>query len=262
MNLKRFALSTGAMAVALTASTIVGLAQGPMYDKVIVNLPYTVTVSDKTLQPGQYTIRELPSTSKSYVLLIYSDNGMRFETSAMTIPTLDNQTPNDTSVVLHHFGPDYYFDKVWIQGKNYGYEFPLPNSIKQRQREEMQPVSVAATYQSAPAETTTTAQNTQTQTQTQAETTPAPAPAPEATPAPAPAPAPAETAQNNNTAQTDNDNNNNTNNNTATDNTASNNTASDNTANREMPNTDAGWLMMLLSGGALSGAGLMLRKRR
>ncbi|MFN7997358.1 MAG: hypothetical protein U0Q18_27325 [Bryobacteraceae bacterium] len=246
MNLKRFAISTSVMAVALTASTIAGLAQGPMYDKVLVNLPYTVTVGDKTLQPGQYTIRELPSTSKSYVLLIYSDNGMHFETSAMTIPTLDNQTPNDTSVVLHHFGPDYYFDKVWIQGKNYGYEFPLPNSIKERQREEMQPVSVAATYQSAPAETTTTAQNTQTQTQTQTETAPAPAPAPEpapapapeAAPAPAPAPAPAETAQNNN----NNDDN--------------------NTANREMPHTDAGWLMMMLSGGALSGAGLMLRKRR
>jgi LPXTG-motif cell wall-anchored protein len=252
MNLKRFAFSTGVMAVALTASTIVGLAQGPMYDKVMVNLPYTVTVGDKTLQPGQYTIRELPSTSKSYVLLIYSDNGMRFETSAMTIPTLDNQTPNDTSVVLHHFGPDYYFDKVWIQGKNYGYEFPLPNNIKQRQREEMQPVSVAATYQSAPAETTTTAQNTQTQTQTQTEAAPAPAPAPEpapapapqATPAPAPTPAPAETAQNNTNENNNNENNNN------------------NTANREMPNTDAGWLMMLLSGGALSGAGLMLRKRR
>jgi len=34
------------------------------------------------------------------------------------------------------------------------------------------------------------------------------------------------------------------------------------TADRSMPNTSAGWLMMLLSGGALSGAGLSLRRKR
>jgi cell division septation protein DedD len=200
-----------------------------MYDKVMVNLPYTVTIGDKTLQPGDYTIRELPSAAKSYVMLIYSDNGMKFETSALTIPTLDNNTPENTTVVLHHFGTDYYFDKIWIQGKNYGYEFPLPNSVKQRMREALQPVNVAATYQSVPAEKTETAQNTQ----------PAPAPAPQAeTPAPAPEPAPAPQPE------------------------ATPAPAPAPEANREMPATSAGWLMMLLSGGALSGAGMMLRRNR
>jgi LPXTG-motif cell wall-anchored protein len=33
-------------------------------------------------------------------------------------------------------------------------------------------------------------------------------------------------------------------------------------ADRSMPNTSAGWLMMLLSGGTLSGAGLALRRKR
>ena len=44
----------------------------------------------------------------------------------MTIPTLDPNTARDTKVVLHHYGSDYYFDKIWVQGKDYGYEFPLP----------------------------------------------------------------------------------------------------------------------------------------
>jgi LPXTG-motif cell wall-anchored protein len=35
-----------------------------------------------------------------------------------------------------------------------------------------------------------------------------------------------------------------------------------NSANREMPNTSAGWVMMLLGGGTLSGAGMMLRRKR
>ena len=49
-------------------------------------------------------------------------------------------------MILHHFGNDYYFDKVWIQGKDYGYEFPVPDSVKSRERERMEPISVAANY--------------------------------------------------------------------------------------------------------------------
>lgn len=235
MNIQKISASIGALPLALMVSNALW-GQGPLYDKVMVNLPYTVTVGDKTLQPGDYTIQELPSAAKSYVLLIYAQNGTKFETSAMTIPTLDNNTPNDTEVILHHFGPDYYFDKIWIQGKNYGYEFPLPNSVKQRERERMQPVTVAATYQATPAPAeTTTAQNTP---PPAAQEQPAPAPAPQET-TPAPAPAPQETAQ-----------------------APAPTPAPQNEANREMPHTAAGWLMMLLSGGALSGAGLMLRRRR
>jgi hypothetical protein len=126
-------------------------AQGPLYDRVNVSLPYSVTIGDRTLQPGDYVIQQLRDQGgNSRVLLIYSDNGMKFETSAMTIPTLDQNTPGDTKVILHHFASDYYFDKIWIQGKNYGYEFPLPDSVKSRQNERMQPISVAANYSTVP----------------------------------------------------------------------------------------------------------------
>jgi len=87
-------------------------------------------------------------------------------TSTMTIPTLDNNTPENTKVVLHHYGDDYYFDKIWIQGKNYGYEFPLPDAVKSRMRERMEPYTVAATYEQSKKE------------ETVAETTPAPPPPP------------------------------------------------------------------------------------
>jgi FtsZ-interacting cell division protein ZipA len=203
-----------------------------MYDMVYVNLPYSVTIGNKTLQPGDYVIKELPSQDKSRVLTIYGNHGMTFETSAMTIPAYKVNTPDDTTVTLHHFANDYYFDKIFIQGKNYGYEFPLPNSVKQREKERLAPVSVAARYESAPAPTPQ-AQVTQPapaaapapapQPQPQAEvaqaTPPPPPPAPEAQPEPAPQ------------------------------------------ANRELPSTSADWMMMLLSGGTLSGLGLMLRRR-
>jgi hypothetical protein len=157
MNSKYFSYCVAALALGVALLVVPGKVQGqgPLYDRVEVTLPYTVTIGDKALQPGEYVIQQLDSVAGgSRVLLIYGDNGMRFETSAMTIPCLDPNTARDTKVMLHHFGNDYYFDKVWIQGKDYGYEFPLPNSVKQREREEMQPVAVAANYSSTPMATT------------------------------------------------------------------------------------------------------------
>jgi hypothetical protein len=233
--------NAAALAIGVAAFTTGSQAQGPLWDKVIVNLPYSVTVGDRTLDPGEYSIKQLSSPGGAQrVLLIYKDD-MKFETSAMTIPALDNNTPEDTKVMLHHIGSDYYFDKIWIQGKNYGYEFVLPDAVKARQRERMEPVSVAATYQSVPAESG----QTETTQETTVAQTPPPAPEPQAEPAPvqeqapapvaqtepAPAPEPQVTAQN------------------------------DVQAERTMPETSANWLMMLLSGGVLSGAGLALRRR-
>ncbi len=235
MRIGSFAVPAGVLALGLAMWSTPAQAQGPMYDRVNVNLPYTVTVGDRTLQPGDYVIQQLRNPGgASRVLVIYSDNGTRFETSAMTIPALDMNTPEDTRVILHHFGPDYFFDKIWIQGKDYGYEFPLPNSVKEREKERMEPVTVAAQYQAAPAPAPTVAENTPPP-QPAPEPAPAPAPQaetappPQAEPAPAPAPAPAPEA---------------------------------NAANREMPKTSAGWLMLLLSGGGLSAAGMQLRRRR
>src|SRR3954470_23212591 len=151
MKIGTMMITAGVVALGLAALITPSKAQGPLYDRVNVNLPYSVTIGNRTLQPGDYVIQQLRDNGGgSRVLLIYSDNGMKFETSAMTIPALDQNTPEDTKVVLHHFGNDYYFDKVWIQGKDYGYEFPLPDSVKAREREEMQPVSVAANYSTAP----------------------------------------------------------------------------------------------------------------
>lgn len=230
MKTRTLAIVAGALALGSATFVTPAKAQGPMYDTVYVNLPYTVTIGDKTLQPGDYVIKELPSQDKSRVLTIYGNHGMNFETSTMTIPAYQVTTPEDTKVVLHHFANDYYFDRIWIQGKNYGYEFPLPNSVKQREKERLTPVAVAARYEAAPAPQPT-AQAPVPQPQPEvAQAAPPPAPqaeAPPPQPAPAAAPEPEPPS-----------------------------------ANRELPATSANWLMLLLSGGTLSGAGLMLRRRR
>lgn len=246
MKNRSFTFAASALVLGLATFVAPSTVQAqPMFDRVDVNLPYSVTIGDKTLQPGKYVIQQLDSASGgSQVLLIYGDNGMKFQTSALTIPALQNRTQPDTRVVLHHIGNDYYFDKVWVQGKDYGYEFPLPNSVKQREREAMAPVSVAANASSVPAATahaattqaaTTQATTTQAATTTQ-QTTTQQATTQQATTTPA-------TTTTQSTMQP---------------------ATTQGEANRStpaMPHTDAGWLMMLLGGGALSGLGARLRRK-
>lgn len=251
MQTRSFPFAASALVLGLATLVAGGTAQAqPMFDRVDVTLPYSVTIDGKILQPGNYVIQQLESQSgASPVLLIYGDNGMRFETSALSIPALENRTQPDTRVILHHIGNDYYFDKIWVQGKNYGYEFPLPNSVKQRELEAQQPVTVSAnaspvpaapappvvTPQPEPAAQPTTVATPPPDTSANREMsepppTPAPAPAMASTPTPAPAPEL---------------------------------TPNPNTTNEApaMPHTDLGWLTTLLSGGALAGLGAKLRRK-
>jgi len=244
-----FTMSALALGLATLATPVV---QGqPLFDRVDVTLPYSVTIGKMTLQPGSYKIEQLRSPSgSSQVLLIYGDNGMKFETSALTIPALGKmaETQTSTRVMLHHFGDDYYFDKVWIQGKDYGYEFPLPDSVKSREKEAMQPVSVAANYSSVPAaaaqtDTTATATVAQTDTTTQVvqqDQTVQQAPPVQATPPP---------VTDQNTANRDE--------------TPVATPVPDTTpapADTSMPHTSSGWAMLLAGGLGLSLAGLSLRQ--
>lgn len=285
MKIGTMMLTAGVLGLGLATWTPSN-AQGPLYDRVNVNLPYSVTIGERTLQPGDYVIQQLRDLGGgSRVLLIYSDKGMKFETSAQTIPALDNRTPEDTKVVLHHFGNDYYFDKVWIQGKDYGYEFPLPDAVKSRERERAQPLSVAATYSTTQqqSETVTTQTGTQsaaTQPQTpasvattqsttlgqHAEANQTPTTQPSTLTAQNPTTMPPATTQSQTTMQPATTQSQSTMPPSTTSGrstmSAADHSGTAGSADRSMPDTAAGWLMMLMGGTALSGAGLALRRKR
>jgi hypothetical protein len=229
-----------------------------MWDMVKVNLPHTVIVGDKTLPPGEYTIEQMEGPYDSPVLMIYNGTGMKFQTSALTITALDPNTPQHSSVTLHHIGDAYYIDKIWVAGKNYGYQIPLPKKVEEQLTEassESVPAQASTTTSTASTTDTTT---TTTNTQPSAPPPPPPVQEPAAT-TPAATPASTPTAEPQATSDTQQ---------LAPPTTS----ADDNSANREippsdnttpnMPATSAGWLAMVLSGGTLSSAGLMLRRRK
>jgi hypothetical protein len=131
-------------AIAIAAFSV-GLRGQGLIDGIKVTLPEPVTVGDKVLEPGEYEIRR-PSSVNRDILQIFSKDRMVYETNVLTVPTgPDTNDPKETKVVLHRIGDTYYFDKIWMEDKNYGWEFPLPERARALQRENA--LNVPARYQ-------------------------------------------------------------------------------------------------------------------
>lgn len=122
--------------IALVVVTFsVGLRGQGLIDGIKVTLPQPVTVGDKVLDPGEYEIRR-PSSANRDILQIFNKDKMVYETNVLTVATgPDEKDPKETKVILHHIGDAYYFDKIWMEDKNYGWEFPLPSRVRAAQRE-------------------------------------------------------------------------------------------------------------------------------
>jgi len=132
MHLRKLLLVVIAVA-AVTFS--VGLRGQGLIDGIKVTLPQPVTVGDKILDPGEYEIRR-PSSANRDIIQIFNKDKMVYETNVLTVATgPDDKDPKETKVVLHHIGDAYYFDKIWMEDKNYGWEFPLPQRARALQRE-------------------------------------------------------------------------------------------------------------------------------
>jgi len=169
-----------AMALLLTA---IGWSQGQLFDKVLVDFPQNVKVGDQTVPAGHYEVRQLRnSAGGARILIVTTDGGTRYEASGATIPILNNETPSETRVILQHIGQNYYLNKIWISGKDYGYEFPLPAEAKALMEERAEPLTLTATYRAPQPAVVAQAPPPAPE--------PEPAPPPRAEPEPAPTPPP------------------------------------------------------------------------
>jgi len=171
--------------IGLGILTGLAFAQGPVGDEIVVTLDRAAMVGSHTLNAGEYTIRQVTSASNPRVLQFTSDHGTKLEATVTAIPIFQNNPPAENRVILDNEGATPRLDRIWIQGKNYGYEFPgkgmagataasTDSGLRMEARFDTpaaQPAAEVARNEPAP--------------------TPAPAPAPrEEAPASAPAPEP------------------------------------------------------------------------
>ena len=96
---------------------------GQMSDMVKVTLPQGVMVGSVKLPAGAYTIRDISDDgSSSSVLQIRSDNGAMVVAEVMRISGSDNRRAERTEVILRRERGKYQIDKIWLEGRDYGYE--------------------------------------------------------------------------------------------------------------------------------------------
>lgn len=129
----------GFLTAALTAA--VGLAQQTPSDRFVIALSHPVTIGHAILAPGSYSVEPLTLTGGDAPVLSISSIGanysLKFRTSAMVVPTRETlqtyeSVQPETRVLLRRIGRRYYFDKIWVKGQEYGYQFPLPKGLKGR----------------------------------------------------------------------------------------------------------------------------------
>jgi len=191
-------------------------AQDRLTRKVVVDLPNDVTVNEQVIPAGHYELRQLNNPAGgAQVLFITEEGAVNFRAAVTTIPAVANNTPEKTQVIVRRVGRTYYLDKVWIEGRDYGYEFELPGyarALLDRNNTEASalrldykpaPAPLAADVQTSPSTTSSTSTTTSS-TAANTETTPSPQPAPREepavvaqaqtpTPTPTPTPAPTQT---------------------------------------------------------------------
>jgi hypothetical protein len=133
----------GAISLIVVASSIAVAQAQTTVDRITVDMPYRVAVADKVLDPTKLEIREVSQN----LLQFFNSNELKVEATVFTIPTFDNQPSPETRVVLRKYGNDeYYIDRIWLQGRTYGYEFRVPERVRSWEREYAMAPSVPAAY--------------------------------------------------------------------------------------------------------------------
>jgi hypothetical protein len=100
-----------------------GPAVAQMVDVVRVTLSHGAMMGTIPLPPGEHTIRELTDIgSSASVIQIRSSAGASAAAMAMRIPEPNNRRTGHTQVVLQRDGDKYHIDKIWLEGREYGYE--------------------------------------------------------------------------------------------------------------------------------------------
>ncbi len=132
MKITNFSCVALAFAAALVAIPDAARAQAiNSNDTFQIDVPYTVTIGHKVLQPGTYTVEPLNlAGGDAPVLVIRGTDNTKTQINAKIVPTAENRVQPETRVLFHHVGGRYYFDRIWAKGAIFGYKFELPKGVR------------------------------------------------------------------------------------------------------------------------------------
>lgn len=95
----------------------------------VTNIPFNCIVGGKTLPAGDYTVEPNRRDSEKVWLIQTRDGG----TSAFfnTIPLRASETQEQTRLVFHKYGNQYFLSQIWTAGGNSGRELLMPRQERE-----------------------------------------------------------------------------------------------------------------------------------
>jgi hypothetical protein len=112
--MRRFFNITFAIIILAAAFTVSAEAQSSSSPRVIANIPFAFTASNKNLPAGKYTITVLNSSSDRKAVQIRSMNG-RFSAMVLTNTVIGTVTDN-AKLVFERYDDRYFFAQVQLTG--------------------------------------------------------------------------------------------------------------------------------------------------
>jgi len=112
--MRRFFSITFAILILATAFTVSAEAQSSGSQRVIANIPFEFSASNKRLPAGEYAITVLNSSSDRKALQIRSMNG-RFSALVLTNTVIGNVADN-SKLVFERYDDRYFFSQAHIAG--------------------------------------------------------------------------------------------------------------------------------------------------
>ncbi len=126
-----------AVLLALSWVGVMAAENAPRHEDVTVDLATPVHVGAKVLPAGHYTIIAENVANGATGFLIQGKKA-DVRTAASKIPSVQKPAPATTKLMMRKIGDNFYLDKIWIRGKTFGWQIPLPQSVSSQQGQEME----------------------------------------------------------------------------------------------------------------------------
>ena len=120
------------LVVALTITFAVAPAAADSFGSIRVDVPFDFTAGHSIFPAGKYTIRSAGLNSDG-VIRITSEDGKAFAFLS-THSAQSVRSKDETVVIFHRYGDQYFLFQVWAIGDNIGAEIPKSSIERQAAR--------------------------------------------------------------------------------------------------------------------------------
>ena len=92
----------------------------------VLNIPFSFTVGEKTLPAGEYTVEPNRKDYDKVWLVQSKDN--HTSVLVITMSVRAKETQEQTKLVFHRLGEQYFLSQIWTPGGSTGRELTMPGA--------------------------------------------------------------------------------------------------------------------------------------